>query len=407
MTEAISHRVREELEKEFQARTAAQRKELEKKEKELLSREEALRDALGRMEEEVAKRLLQEREKLEKAAKEKAKVEYESELKGLQEELKEKGEKLKEMREVELQLRKEQRKLKEERESLELEMARRLDRERKSLEESVRRSLSDEFALRQRDYEEKIRGLTEQINELKRRAEQGSQRDQGEAFELQIEEELRAAFPEDRIEPVSVGKRGADVVHVVCEAPGRECGTILWEAKRTKAWSDAWLEKLREDLREAGADVAVIVSTALPREIKGIGFKDGIWVCDYPSFTGLAVALRVSLIQVHSARKAGEGKGHKMELLYEYLSGPEFRHRVEAMVEAIRAMHQDLEKEKGAMQRIWKKREKQMQTILMNTAGMYGEMQGIIGASMPELEALDLRAIAPAPDDAEEGELVI
>ena len=228
-----------------------------------------------------------------------------------------------------------------------------------------------------------------------------------EKLERQVEEELGASFPQDRIEAVSTGRRGADVLQVVCDASGRECGTILWEAKRTKAWSDGWLEKLREDQREAGADVAVIVSTVLPRDIRGIGMREGVWVCDYPSFTGLATALRAALMQVHAARQAEVGKGHKMELLYDYLSGPEFRQRVEAMVESLRAMHQDLEKEKTAMQKIWKKREKQMQRILASTAAMYGEMQGIIGASMPELAALDLKAIAPAPDDPEEGEIVI
>jgi hypothetical protein len=407
LTEAISQRVREELEREFQARMAVQRKELEKKEKDLLLREAALRESAGRVEEEVAKRLARERENLEKAAREKAKGEFQLELKGLEEELKEKSEKLKEMREAELQLRKEQRRLEEERKAMELEVARRLDRERKSLEEAIRKGVSEEFLLRQRDYEEKIRGLTEQIGELKRRAEQGSQQAQGEVLERQVEEELGASFPQDRIEAVSTGKRGADVLQVVCDAAGRECGTILWEAKRTKAWSDGWLEKLREDQREAGADVAVIVSTALPRDIRGIGMREGVWVCDYPSFTGLATALRAALMQVHAARQAEVGKGHKMELLYDYLSGPEFRQRVEAMVESLRAMHQDLEKEKTAMQRIWKKREKQMQRILASTAAMYGEMQGIIGASMPELAALDLKAIAPAPDDLEEGEIVL
>ncbi len=410
LTEAISHRVREELEREFQARMAVQRKELEKREKELLSREKALQEASNRIEEELEKRLAGERQKLEKTAREKARAEYEVEIKGLQEELKEKGERLKEMKEAELRLRREQRKLEEEKESLELEVARRLERERKSLEEDLRKRMSEEFVLRQREYEEKIRGLTEQIGELKRQAEQGSQQAQGEAMERQLEEDLRTAFPQDRIEPVSVGKRGADVVHAVYDGVGRECGTILWEAKRTKSWSDAWLEKLREDQREAGADVAVIVSTALPKDVKGIGFKEGVWICDYSSFTGLAVALRVNLVQLHSARRAEEGKGHKMELLYEYLSGPEFRQKVEAMVEAMRAMYQDLEKEKTAMQRIWKKREKQIKRILLSTAGMYGDMQGIIGASMPELAALDLKAIAPALDDeegdAEEGEIV-
>lgn len=407
LTEAISRRVREELEREFQARMAAQRKELEGREKELLSREASLQEAARRVEEEVTKRLAQERENLEKTVREKAREELQLELKSLEEELKEKGEKLKEMREAELQLRKEQRKLKEEREGMELEITRRLDLERKSLEEAIRRGLSEEFVLRQRDYEEKIRGLTEQIGELKRRAEQGSQQAQGEVLERQVEEELRTSFPPDRIEAVSTGKKGADVLQVVRDAAGRECGTILWEAKRTKAWSDGWLEKLREDQREAGADIAAIVSTALPRDIRGIGLKEGIWVCDYLSFTGLATALRAGLMQAYAARQAEVGKGHKMELLYEYLSGPEFRRRVEAMVEALRSMHQDLEREKTAMQKIWKKREKQMQKALASTAGMYGDMQGIIGASMPELAALDLRAIAPASDDPEEGEIVI
>jgi len=409
LSEAISHQIKEELQKEFNAKMGKQQKELEKREEELQSREQEIKDAQKAIGEEVAKKLAEEKAKLEQEAKEKAEEELELKMKGLEDEVKEKADKIKEMQQAELDLRKEQRKLKEDKEAFELDMARKLDEEKKELEKQLREGLSEEYDLKVRDYEEKNKALTAQINELKRKAEQGSQQAQGETLERQLEDDLKGYFSQDRIEPVSTGKRGADVMQGVCDGTGRECGTIIWEAKRTKGWSDGWSEKLKGDQREAGADIAVIVSIAQPKEGKGISLHNGVWVCDYASYIGLATALRSSLIEISGIKQAAVGKNEKMELLYDYLSGQGFRHRVEVLVEAFRSMHQDLEKERTAMQRIWKRREKQLQKVLDSTAGMYGEMQGIIGASMPELESLDLKALASGDDDdgdEEEGEIV-
>lgn len=408
LTEAISQQIKEELQKEFNAAMSKQKKELAKREKELKSREDSLQAAKDAIRDEVAKKVAEEKKKLEKEAKDKAKDEFELEMKDLQEQLEEKSGKLKEMQEAEIKLRKEQRQLKEDREAFELEMTRKLDDAKKSIEKKLRESLAEEYDLRERDYEEKIKGLTDQITEWKRKAEQGSMQAQGETLERQLEDDLKAFFPQDNIEPVPTGKSGADVTHVVCDGMGRECGTIVWEAKRTKNWSDRWIDKLKGDQREAGADVAVIVSIAQPKDAKGICCQSGVWVCDYSSYIGLATALRASLIDISGIKQAAVGKNEKMELLYDYLSGQGFRQRVEVLVEAFRSMHEDLEKERTAMRRIWKRREKQLQKVLDSTAGMYGEMQGIIGASMPEIESLELRAIAGSDDehDEEEGEIV-
>ena len=186
---------------------------------------------------------------------------------------------------------------------------------------------------------------------------------------------------------------------------GRDCGAIIWEAKRTKHWSNAWIEKLKQDQREAKADIAVIRTAAMPAEVKGFGCMEGVWVTDFGSLPGLAAALRINLIQLAGARIAAVGKNEKMELLYGYLSGQAFKQNVASIVEAFEAMREDLDKEKRSMTRIWAKREKQMERIIRSTATMYGDMQGIIGASIPEIDSLELKALE-AGEGEEEYELV-
>jgi hypothetical protein len=208
---------------------------------------------------------------------------------------------------------------------------------------------------------------------------------------------LRSAFPMDHIEPVPKGVNGADVIHKVLTRSGRLCGTIVWESKRTKAWSDGWLQKLKEDQRKLTAEIAVLVSEALPKDCDNFSNVGGIWVSNAQCVIGLAVALRMQLLHVASARAAAAGAKQKSEVLYEYVSSTEFRHRVESIVEAFVAMEAGLQEEKRATQRQWAKREKQIEQVILNTAGMYGELQALAG--LPDLPALTAGGTTDEPKE--------
>jgi hypothetical protein len=236
-----------------------------------------------------------------------------------------------------------------------------------------------------------ISSLQKQIDDLKRRADQGSQQLQGEVFELKLEAILRLKFPWDAIEPVPSGEHGGDVLHRVFGSIQQLCGTIVWETKRTKNWSDGWLAKLRDDQRTARADLAVIVSQSLPKDVEGFDLIDGVWVTSFQCAIPLAIALRQSIIDVAAARQAIDGQQTKMNMIYQYLTGPRFRDRIQAIVEKSSDMHADLEKERKAMMKLWAKREEQIRYVIESTAGMYGDLQGIAGRTLHEIEELEFK----------------
>jgi len=256
--------------------------------------------------------------------------------------------------------------------------------------------------LRVLEKEEQISSMQRQIEELKRRAEQGSQQLQGEVQEIELESLLRSKFPQDLIEPVPKGEFGGDVLHRVIGPLGQQCGTILWETKRTRNWSDTWLPKLRDDQRAAKAELALIVSQTLPRGVETFDFIDGVWVSDSRCAIPVAMALRQSLVALSAARQAGEGQQTKMELVYQYLTGPRFRHRIEAIVEKFSDMQSDLEKERKATTRLWAKREAQIRGVIESTVGMYGDLQGIAGKSFQEIDGLDMQLLE-SPKESSEG----
>ena len=241
--------------------------------------------------------------------------------------------------------------------------------------------------------------MARQIEDLKRRAEQGSQQLQGEVLELALEATLRARFPGDLIEPVPKGELGADVVQRVLGPTGQPCGAILWEGKRTRNWSDGWLAKLRDDQRALGAEMAIIVSEALPKGVERFDQVDGVWVSDWKCALPLAMALRRSLIELALLRTARDGQATKMELVYDYLTGPRFRHRVAAIVERFTDMKADLDRERKMMLRSWAKREAQINGVIEATVGLYGDLQGIAGKALPEIEGLEAPLLA-GPEDA-------
>ena len=248
--------------------------------------------------------------------------------------------------------------------------------------------------LKLKEADEKMRQLQEQLQMAQRKAEQGSMQTQGEVQELAIEEYLATKFPLDTIEEIKKGQRGADCMQIVNTQEQSNCGKIYYESKRTKEFQKSWIEKFKADMREKGADVGVLITSVLPKELERMGFYDGIWVCTYDEFKGSVALIRNSLIQVSLAKLSQEGKSDKMALLYNYLTGNEFAMQVEAIVEGFTTMQSDLQKEKNAMARIWKQREKQLEKVLDNTIGMYGSIKGIAGNAIGNVKALELEYIS-------------
>jgi hypothetical protein len=334
--------------------------------------------------------------KIQKSFEEKAKKEAQElvnlKTSDLKEQLEEKTKNLEEAQKHELALRKKQRELEEKEKKLELELSRKMDDERQKIIEKASQGFEEKHRLKDAEKDKQLNDMKTQIDELKRKAEQGSQQMQGEVLELELEESLKEEFPFDDIEPVAKGIRGGDIIQIVKTQSGRICGKILWETKRTKTWSDSWIQKLKDDQREAKADMAILASESLPKGFHHFRQISGVWVTDIISAVSLALALRVVLIQVAREREVQVGKKEKMEIAYNYLTGSEFRNRVEAIVESFIAMKEDLEAERRAMQKIWAKREKQIERVISNTAGMHGDLQEIAGASLPAIKTLKLPA---------------
>jgi hypothetical protein len=332
-------------------------------------------------------------------AEEKARTNFALERQLLEEQLADERTKRELAQQAELQLRKQKGALEDRARELDLEVARRVDGEKQRLEETLRRGFAEQQELKLKEKDKLIDDLRHSLEEARRKSEQGSQQRQGEVLEIDVEAELARRFPHDLVAPVAKGARGADLIHEVRNAALRSCGTIVWETKNTKHWQAGWLDKLKEDQRAIGANLAVIVSTALPDGIVEFGRIDGVWVAGLRAWPALAVALREQLIEVAFAHAAADGKHEKMEFLYRYLSGDQFRRRIEAMVEAFTALQTGLNRERTAMERIWKEREKQIERVLANTAGMYGEVRGLVGSSLPGVAALELEAVAGMDED--------
>ncbi len=393
LTEALAHRLREELSGEFKARHDLERRALEEREKALLEKSAALERSRRELEAQLAARLAQEKPALLTQARAQAGQEVSAELQDLRAALVEKGQKLSEAQAAELDLRKEKRKLEAATQALELEVARKLDEERAAIAAQARQTALEEQQLRVREKEKLISDLQQQILLLQQKAEQGSQQLQGEVLELEIEAVLRQAFPHDQIDPVNHGARGADLLQTVRTAQGQLCGTIIWETKRTRRWSDDWIGKLKADQRENSAEIAALVTQAMPPDCEQFACRENVWVSDFRCYLPMAQALRQGLLSVASARSAEAGRKEKAQVLYDFLATPAFRQHLEFIVAAFVEMQASLEAEKRAMQRTWAKREKQLAQVLEGTSTLYGSLQGIIGSStLPDIELLSLPA---------------
>ena len=345
---------------------------------------------------EIMKAVASEKEKIVIEEKEKAKKlaafdlkRAEDEKHSLEEVLKEREAQLQKAHSKELELTRKQREFDEEKRQMELTIEKRVSEQAQTLRAQFKAESDASFNLKIKEKETTISSLNKKIDDLKKRAEQGSQQMQGEVLELALEERLKAKFIYDEIIPVPKGVHGGDVIQRVRSPSGQMCGSILWETKRTKAWSGTWIAKLKEDQRRAEAEVAVIMSSTLPVEVQRFNQVEGVWITDFESALSLSEALRVQLIALTNAKVIQEGQGSKMEFIYEYLTGPKFKRRIEAMVEKFEDMRGDLDKERKMMTRNWAKREAQIQGVIGSTIGMWGDLEGIAGKSMPEIDGLE------------------
>ena len=358
-----------------------------KKEKESFDRqiEEKLKEERLRISAEEAKRA-----KLALSAEIDQKAKEIADLQGV---LRSRDEKLAEAQKAQAELLKKQRELDDAKRELDLTIEKRVQENLTAIRQQARKDAEDELKLKVAEKEQTISSMQKQIEELKRKAEQGSQQIQGEVQELELESLLSNRFPYDSIEPVPKGEFGGDVIQRVVGPTGISSGAILWESKRTKNWSDTWLPKLREDQRKAKAEISILISQTLPQGIETFDLVDGVWIANPRLAVPMALMLRQSLIELTMARQSSEGQQTKMEMLYSYLTGPRFRLRVEAIVEAFSNMKEDLEREKKAISKQWAKRDEQIERVMQATVGMYGDMQGIAGKTLLEIKGLEFPAL--------------
>lgn len=404
LTESLAAPLIESTRQQFEQRLAQKDSEISQREQAMRDREKQLAEEKRKLDDQVtsqvAEQLKAERARVIAEESRKAKLASAAELENkarelaeLHEVLKSRDEKLAQAQQAQAELIKKQRELDDAKRELELTVAKRVQDGLTEARQLARKEAEDEQKLKVLEKEQTIAAMQKQIEDLKRRAEQGSQQLQGEVQELELENLLRLKFPFDAIEPVPKGEFGGDVLHRVIGSGGQIGGTLLWEFKRTKNWSDAWLVKLRDDQRAAKAEVAVIVSHTLPKGVETFELIEGVWVTHPRAALPVAMILRQSLLEIALARQSSEGQQSKTEMVYQYLTGPRFRQRVEAIVEAFSTMQEDLDKERKAIMKQWAKREEQIERVMSATVGMYGDLQGIAGKSLQEIEGLNLEVL--------------
>lgn len=383
LSDALSEKMRHQLEGEIG-------KEFKEKEKALEEKAKLLEESQKNMDAQVAKKLEAEKVKMWEEAQKKAEEKSELKFKNLEKANEEKDKQLDKMREDQLELMQEKRKIEEEKKNMKLENEKKLDSERKEIAEQAKKDASEEMRLKMAEKDKQLDQMKKSVEDLKRKSEQGSMQIQGDVQEDDLKMMLQTNFSMDVVEDVPTGIKGADLVQTVNNSFGQKSGIILWESKNTKAWSDEWIKKLKGDQALVKADVCILVSQTLPEGVKDFKFQGGVWICSYQSALSLVTVLRLHLTQMSQVKQSLVGKDEKMELLYNYLSGSEFKNRIENIVSAFTSMQTDLDTEKRSMERIWKKRGKEIERVIMSTSGMYGDLQGIVGASLPAIKSLEL-----------------
>jgi hypothetical protein len=386
--------------KHFEQQLASKEADFTRRETVLRQTQEDLAKAREAVDEEVAQKLKAERASIAETEARKARVALSNELEqrdrqlaDLQQNLTANNAKLAEAQQAQADVLRKQRELDDAIRETDLNVEKKVQASLVAVHAKAKLAAEEGLKAKLSEKEQQVASMKLQIDDLRRKAEQGCQQLQGETLELELESLLRTRFPRDLIEPVPKGECGGDVLHRVLGHTGQTCGTIIWETKRTKNWNEAWLAKMRDDQRVAKADIALIVSSVLPKGVDSFDLIDNVWVTEPRFAVPLAIALRQLLIDVTGNRQAREGQKTKMELVYQYLTGPQFRHRIDAILEKFNDMRDDLDRERRTMTKLWARREAQLSGVLDSTAGLYGDLQGIAGRSMPEIEGLDVLMI--------------
>lgn len=392
LTEALTSKIEKSIKVRYEAEALEKEKETQAKLKEVQEKEKELERKREAIDEEVSEKLKAEKKKLADEAYAKARGEEAEKTKALEEEIKEQGEKLKKAQAEELALRKQQRELEQKTEELELTVQRKLDEERKKITEEAQRKAAEAQELKMREKDDLVASLRKQMEDMQRKMEQGSQERQGEMLEEALKEVLEQKFRHDRFEDVPKGKQGADIIQVVCGPTGKVCGKILWESKNTKEFAKAWISKLRKDQADAGAEFSILMTVAMPREVRDFDYYDDVWVTNQRCAIGLCTALRDGLIKVSRQKAVVKGQEDMKDLVYEYVTGQDFSRRIKSIVNAYVQMQEDMESEKRAMTKIWKKREKQIGVVLDNAIEMRGEIEGLVSGHkvLPSIKSLTL-----------------
>lgn len=384
LNDALTGKIREQLKGEMG-------KEVEEKEKQIALREKAVAEDKKNFDEQVSKKLESEKSKIFESAKEEAVKKVELEMLDLKKADSEKEKELEELRKKAIESMDKARELENKDKNRELEYAKKLDEESKKIAEQAKIEADDASKKKLLEKDKTIEQMQKALEEAQRKAEQGSTQVQGDAQETDLKQALQNAFGMDTIEDIKTGERGADLVQTVFSSMGQKHGVILWESKNAKAWKAEWVTKLKDDQGEKKADIAIIATQVLPEDIDTFGFRDGVWITDYKYALPLASALRCQLSELCRVKQSFVGKDVKMEQLYNYLGGVEFRNRIETIVMAFVSLQSGLNSEKRAMEKIWNKREKEIERVIKNTTGFYGDLEGIMGAAaLPSIKALEL-----------------
>lgn len=393
VNEVLYHQLEERIKKEYDRAWGKKEKELEARFKEIQAEKETLAEEKRRFQEQVAEavnlKVKAEKERLEASLKRRLEEETAEQIQALQKELEDRSRQVKEFNRLKAELERLRLEKEEMQERILLEKEKEFGERLKEERQRIRQLAEEENLLKIKEREKVIEDLKTQLEAAKRKAEQGSVQLQGEVQELELERMLRDLYRSDEIVEIKKGQRGADVLQVVRTAAGRECGKIYYESKRTKGFNEGWLQKLRDDNLEVKADILVLVSETLPEGMDKFGLKEGVWICSFHEVKGLSMVFRQWLIRLHEVAAAQQNKGTKMELLYDYLTGQEFRGQFGAIIEGFRELQKSYHDEKLRLQKIWKEREKQLEKILTNAVDFYGSLKGIAGASIPEIRMLE------------------
>lgn len=389
----LTHQLEDELKKKYFSEFAEKNKEVEKKREELQKLQQEFEDNKKKenelFREKLEKQLRLAKEEQSEQIKKRLREEQEDRMKLMNKELEEKTEKLKELHKSQAEIAKLKREKEELNDKVKAEAERKLNEQLREEKEKIKKLAEEENKLKLAQLQKQLDDQKKLTEDMKRKQEQGSMQLQGEVQELLIEDELQRLFPFDRVTEVSKGIRGADCIQTVVNELQQECGKIIYESKRTQNFAGDWIPKLKADMLAAGADVAVLVTQTLPKDQKSFSLIDGVWVCSFSEYKSLAAVLRDGVKKLHGAQQSGENKEEKMHLLYNYLTGNEFKHQIQAIMDAFQSLEEDLSKEKRLMMKHWSKREKEIQKVLLNTSGLYGSVQAIAGSSVPKIDALE------------------